>query len=488
MKRIYEYITSKSKLTIKHKHDLEKRGFTEETIAKFRFISGGNQFLKMEEDIIKSFDRELLLVTGICVTSGKNIAISPMLLDDRIIIPYMDKDKMVFSIRPHKLGLKDVAIEIYQEFNVEGRDLVITEGEFKAVACMQMGIPAIAVPGIGSFSGQHFPKLIKFLSDHKVRNVCFIYDNEIKDDPKFQNYKENPIDRWDTPFYAQVMAKQLDKEGFNATIGWLPDSWRIQGKIDIDGALAQGKGREDILQVIAKAKSARVFVDDLPAEAQHIITRKMAKKYFRTHIRKEFNKYVATRRRGKTEYDEIISNFTIKIIATHDTPEGIIREMQFINEFGQTTHTFSIAAEFMASADSFTMFCLTKGNYIWRGKKEDLQNIWEGEFLNDDGRHIIEPDHIGWIDSEKIWLFGNVSIDKDGKEMRADKSHIFWTEKKGIKPLALGVSSGRMAVQEGIPYLSMNEISLTEVKKKLSDTIGEMPASLCWDGFSVYHS
>ena len=87
MKRIYEYITTKAKLTPKHKKDLqEKRGFTEETIQKYRFFSGGTQFLKLEKEIIEQFDKELLLTSGVCVKSGKGIAISPMLLDDRIII------------------------------------------------------------------------------------------------------------------------------------------------------------------------------------------------------------------------------------------------------------------------------------------------------------------------------------------------------------------------------------------------------------------
>lgn len=480
MKRIYEFITAKAKLTAKHKKELQtKRGFTEETIQKFRFFSGGTQFLKLEKEIIEKFDRELSLSSGICVKSGKNLAISPMLLDDRVIIPYMNKEGVSYYIRPHKLGLKDAGIEIYQEMNIDGRDIVITEGEFKAVASMQMGIPAVALPGIASFSNQHFSRLLKFLNDNKIRNICIIFDNEIKDDPKLQNYKENPLDRWDTPFYAYYMAKKLDKEGFNVNIGWLPDLWRVEGKADIDGALAMGKTKEDLERIISKAKTPRIFVDELPREAQNIINRKMAKQYFRTHIRKEFNRYVATRRRGKIDFDERISNFTIRILATHETPEGILREIQFKNEFGQTTPAFTIEPESMSETSGFKTFCLSKGNYIWSGKSEDLQNIWEGEFLNDDGRHIIEPDHIGWVGSEKVWLFGNVAIDKDGREMRADKSHIFWTEKKGIKPLALGVSSGRMAIQEGIPYLATTEFNIKEIQGKFNDTIGEMETSLC---------
>lgn len=481
MNQIYEFITAHGRLSEEHKKQLqENRGFTEETISRNRFFSGGKYLIEAEEELVKRYKQEDLIESGVCIHDGKTINISPMLLEDRVIIPYLNNEKKAYYIRPHKLGLKGVPIEIYQELNAFDRGVILTEGEFKAAAAVQMGVSSIAVPGIGSFSDQHFSRLAKFLNEHKIREICIVFDNEVKDDPKFPDkYKDNPANRYDVQYYAYYMAYRLDKEGFDCRVGWLPDSWRIQGKADIDGALAQGRTKEDLARVVSGSKTYRVFLTDLSKEAQTVIQRKQARRYFKSHVRKEFGKYVASRKRGKAEYDEIISNFTIRVMATHETPEGIVRELCFINEFGQSAPFFAISAEAMYGPDGFGTFCLSRGNYIWRGTKDDLNNIWEDEFLNDDGRHIIEPDHIGWIEEEESWLFGNVLITKEGKELRGDRNHVFWTEKRGIKPVALGISAGRSVISEGIPYLSLSNFDANEARNKLAKTIGDMETNLC---------
>lgn len=481
--KIYEFIVANGRLTDDHRNSLKKqRGFTDELIGKYRFISGGKHILELEQKILETFSETELMESGICINDGKALHLSPMLTEDRIIIPYLDKNQKCYYLRPHKLGLKGLPVEIYHEATV-GRQIILTEGEFKAVACEAWGINAIAIPGIGSFSDSNFQRLVKFLNTNGVREICIIFDNEVKDDPQFPGrFKENPINRYDTQFYSFFMAKLLVAEGFDCRIGWLPDGWRTDGKIDLDGALSQGKTADDIKRIIGQSKIFKNFVEDLPKEVQDIIKKKIAKKYFRTHIRKEFGKYIATRHRGKTEWDETISNFTIKVIATHETQNGIIREICFTNEFGQSAPFFTIGPEDMYGPDGFGTFCLGHGNYIWRGNKDDLINIWEQEFLEDDGRHIIEPDHIGWIDAEKMWLFGNVAVreGKEGsKEMRPDKNHIFWTEKKGIKPIPLGISSGRNTISEGIPYLTTTPFYINQVREKLGDSIGQGEASKC---------
>jgi len=480
MNPIYEFITAHGKLSDKHKEELKsKRGFCEETITKLRFFSGGKYLLNLEQEIIKDNDRDALIEAGVCVASGKMLTLSPAILDDRIIIPYLNAAGKCHLIRPHKLGLSNVGVDIYVPDWELTSEIILTEGEFKAAASAQLGLPAIAVPGISSFSKDNLPRLVKFLADAKVRNICIIFDNEIKDDPKFKNYKDNPADRHDTEFYAYYMAYLLDKAGFRTQIGTLPDAWRIDGKADIDGALAQGRTKLDLLGVVQYSKTGAEYIKELSKEAQTIIRRKMSLKYYHSHIRKEFNKYVATRTRGKVSYDEEISNFTMKIIATHSTAEGLIREIQFTNEFGDQSSCYAIKPEDMGGAEGFTTFCFQHGNFIWRGLKDDLLNIWQGLFLEDDGRHIIEPDHIGWIESEGMWLFGNIAIDKEGKEMRPDKNHIFWMEKKGIKPIALGVTTGKGQISEGIPYVSLAPCDIKEIRSKLVDTIGEIETVKC---------
>jgi hypothetical protein len=477
--KVYDYLISKCTLSIPHRIDLQtNRGFTDETIALNRFVSGGVHLSDLLPELVANFTEVELLDSKVAYKEGATWKIARQLLEDRVIIPYISKDGSIYSIRPHKFGLKDLPVAYYQEANM-GPQIILTEGEFKATAARQMGFYAIAIPGIGSFSDSHFPSLVAALQTHSVKDICIIFDNEVKDDPQFKDrYKEEPAKRYDTHFYAWLMCKMLVREGFNCRIGWLPDEWRQNGKADIDGALAQGKTTAELSTVVQTSTDFKEFFYAQPPEIQRIIKRKDAKRYLRSHVKKNFGHYVATRYEGgEAVGEETISNFTVKIISTHETPDGIMREVRFTNEFGESTPAFTMSPQDMASAEGFTTFCLSKGNYIWRGQKKDLQNIWEEEFLDDDGKHIIEPDHIGWVKSEGIFIFGNVAF-KEGKEITPDANGVFWTDKKGIKPLALGISSGRTEISEGIPSLKKDVFEVEQARAKFSESIGDMNARM----------
>jgi DNA primase len=497
MSPIYELICSNGILSPKHTEELKtKRGFTDATIKRNRFFSGGQYLLFLEKELSDTYKQEELIESGVFTIPKKSkiAQFSTQLLDDRIIIPYLDKEGKCFYIRPHKLGLTGAGIELYQDFNIihtaeddkRSGSLIITEGEFKACAAVQMGANCIAVPGISSFTGEHYPRLIEFLSNNQIKQIIIIFDNENKSDPTLKSYKSDVNDRFDTAYYAYVLAKMLNKDGFTTAIGTLPDPWRIDGKADIDGALAHGKTAADLEGVCRRALNPKEYFESLDDEAKEVIKRKEERRYFRTHIRVDFGKYVAKRFNGKKEWDEVISNFTLNIISTHKTAEGNIRELCFVQQGKKGKSFFAISPEDMAGNDGFSTFCFRHGNYIWKGRKEDLYLIWEYEFLNDNSRYIIEPDCIGWLPEDKIWMFGNVAF-VDGKELRPDEQGIFWTDKCGYKPSPLGVSSGKNVISEGVPYLTLTKADIVSLRAKLSESIGEFEASVClgWC-FSVF--
>src|SRR3990167_414664 len=489
---IYEFLTARGILADHHKKELiEKRGFTEDVIKEHRFFSGGKYLTKFEAEIISSFTEESLLSSGVFVKPERSekIIFSSQLLDNRIIIPYLNKDNKAYFLRPHKMGL-EVPIQIYHEKITQKEDLfaILTESEFKAVAGHVFGYRAIGVPGIGSFADAHFPKLVEFIQRCGIKKIVILFDNEIKDNPIYPNYKEDPFKRFDTEYFAYLLANNLSKEGIDCKIGRLPDSWRSAGKIDLDGALAQGKTKEDIRTVLDQSANPRAFIKDLPAEEQNILNRKLAKKYCRSNISVDWGKYVATRGNGEKEWQETISNFTIKVIARHETPEGVVREIVLIDEFGKHSRSFPMPSAPMVKRDTFADFVMNKGNYIWTGNNHDLAVIWQSLFLDDDGRHIIEPDHIGWIPDEKMFLFGNVGITADGEEVRPDKNNIFWRNKYGLKPVPISISSGKGAISEGIPIISSLEMDLSEIKDKFIETIGKHEAQviLGWTGAVLF--
>lgn len=484
---IYTEVIDRLELYPEHRRELkEKRGFTDEIIDSHRFRSTNGQDL--ETFLRGKFDARALVESGVFLPGQREIQIHPWFHKDRILIPYLNHDEQCYHLRfsltaearkrekdiPKILGLRDQGIDLYQEKNLgKTDDLVITEGEFKAVAGMQLGIPTLSIPGISSFADKHYPRLVELLRKHNIKKVYILFDNEVKDDPQYiDRFKENPQDRYYTQFYACHMAFKLEQSGFDTLVAWLPDSWRENGKIDIDGALAQGKTTNDFLSVLYEAKSREDFIKALPSEARQVVQRKISQKFHRSTIRREYNHYVATRQKGKGSTDEVISNFVINIVATHDTEEGIRREIEFTNEGGRRSGAFTIDPEAMASSDSFRKFGFDKGDYVWRGNIDDLLTIWGDEFLmQDEGRTIKHSDHIGWIEKEGIWLFQNIAITEDGTELRPDKNNTFWLEKRGIKPVPLSMDKG--GAMEGVPALHLGTpLDIRDVLRRFQEMIG----------------
>ncbi len=270
------------------------------------------------------------------------------------------------------------------------------------------------------------------------------------------------------------MAYKLHEAGFITTIGWLPEEWRVEGKIDFDGALAQGRTAAEIKKVIKEAKPYKEFLASLDEEAQRVVKKKIAKHFSKKNIKREFNKYTMTvLGQNGQEYEKEISNFVINIKSNFFTQDNVIRNVQLVNTYGEISDVFPIDSSSMAAADAFKKFVLSKGNYVFKGNGTDLTNIWEYEFLNNDGELIYMPEQIGWIDSHKLWLFGNMAI-KNGKVYRPDNDGIIWVEGKGFKPqsFSIGSSDSRSVIEDSIPCLSEKEINIQDIADRMKHSVG----------------
>jgi DNA primase len=472
-KSVYQRYIELATLTEEDKKSLKKkRGFSDDTINTFRFVSGGPYISKITNQLIREYSEQELIESGIVVETNGTITPNSQLLDKRIIIPYIDENGNVYHLRPHKLGFHGIPPQPYCRFMLKDKPehIVLTEGEFKAAALWQWGIPAMAIPGISSFSGKHFDRFVNLLKEFEIKKITIIYDNEEKGNPAYPNFKEKAEDRYDTLFWAYIMAWKLNRAGFITHIGMLPSAWRENGKIDFDMALAQGRTRKDIERVIASAKTYSEFLAGLEGEALKVVRRKVSKYFAKTNIRREFNKYVAVRTSQKGDYEETISNFVINIKSSFYTPDGVVRNVEFVNEYGEKSDVFPLHPSDMAGLNEFKKFCFSKGNYLFKGRTEDLLNIWESEFLRDSGELIYMPEKIGRIEDD-LWLFGNMAI-KGGKVYRPDNDGIIWIDGKGYKPQSLQINPRGEPIEDAIPSLCEQEINIVDVALKLKQTIG----------------
>lgn len=475
---IYALLVEVAALTDAHREELRtRRGFTSETIERLKFRSGGEHMKAAIEKLRSVFADQDLKEAGILMEVNGILVYNQQLLEDRTLISYLDENGEVYHIRPHKLGFEGRPIELYCRYLLKDKpsEIVLTEGEFKAAALLQWGIPALAMPGISAFGGRHFDRLLELLKEFQVKKITVIFDNEIKDNPDFPNYKEKPKNRYDVELWAYLMAYKLSRAGFTARIARLPDEWRQEGKIDFDGALAQGHTREEILKIIDASFTYKEYLESLPEDARRIVQRKLSRHFTVVPIKREFNKYVARRSSGKGDkretWEETISNFVLNIKSSFFTPDGVIRNVQLVNEYGEHSDTFALSPSDMAGLNEFKKFCFSKGNFVFEGNTQDLLNVWKLEFLRDIGDLIYMPDRIGYIEDRNLWLFGNMAI-KDGKIYRPDNDGIIWIEGRGYKPQSLQIGVRGEAIEDAIPSLSEKPIDIVDVAQKLKQTIG----------------
>lgn len=276
---VWDDLYSRLSLSVADRELLKKkRGLSKESIeaAGYRSSSGDNRAALAP--LLSSYSLPLLLSEGIAVKDKESgqIKINSQLCGyglvsrasgkqpekwdwcNPILIPYRDKQGRCIGIRPHKGGLsgknymREHGFEhafratrtrshlytsfLFWENRPEGweRRCVLTEGEHKANALAQCGIPACAVPGIQMARNEIFAEeMFSILRDAGIREVIVAFDNEDK------SHKADPWDRYDVEVYALYTCHVLRGNGFLPSICTLPEEWRIDGKADWDGALAR---------------------------------------------------------------------------------------------------------------------------------------------------------------------------------------------------------------------------------------------------------
>ena len=473
--QIYQAIVEAAPLLPAHREQLQKkRGFSDALIDELKFRSCGAHFNELVPRLRQAFTEDDLLDAGALVKVNGQIQINEQLTDDNTLIPYMDESGNVIHLRPHKLGFKGVGIHPYCRYLLREKKphVVLTEGEFKAAALRQYGLAAVGIPGISSYVKKYLPQLIAALKDFGAKKVTVIYDHEVKDNPAFKGrYKDRPEDRYDTSYYAYLMAYLLNRDGgFQANVGTLSAEWMVEGKIDFDGALAQGRTAKEIQQVIDRALLPKEFLETLGEEGRLVVRKKIARFFAKLNIKREFNRYVATRFRGGKKDEEAVSNFVINIKSSFFTGDEVIRHVEFVNEFGERSGVFTLDPTAMAGITEFKKFCLSKGNYIFEGNGEDLINLWKLEFAEDMGEMINMLQQIGQI-KDNFWVFGNMAI-KDGKVIIPDTDGIFWIDGRGYKPQSLSVGPKDEPLEDALPTLHEKDIDIADVAQKLKQTVG----------------
>lgn len=388
---------------------------------------------------------------------------------ERILIPFLDPDNELYHLRPHKRGFKNFGHHPpyipYQLLPEDTSTLVIAESEFKAIASCLMGVPAIGIYGISSYSKNHLVELMDVLKGLGCKKAIICFDNEIKDDPQFENYKPNFTKRYDTLIYEYIMAYSISKEGIECKVARLKDEWRVNGKVDIDGALAQKVSHQEYQELIANAVTDSEYRKSWQINPAHksYIARRIDKHFYNGPINADFNSYFHKNRK--------LTNFTIKIAYTIKNDGKAERFCKFESKYGHSENAI-LRPEVMTSKGSFQKFCYELGDYEFYGKDVDLPDLWHYAFLHQDGTMIRKLKYYGYDDETKIWFFANGAYFND-KFHEVSDENIVWVDDMGFMlPEKLeGLDS---------PALNKDEfhLSISHVYQNLSKIINEQYAKL----------
>ena len=428
---LYEDYVNSLVLTPSDRAELKsKRGFTDKIIDNYKIksLKAGHQKETLKA-LIEKHGKDALEEAGLIYKNGKyrGELVQSLRRNEEggrtLLIPYLDREGRVYFIKGHKKGsLPEQSVKLYCPKiirDIPASRIVLAESEFKALACAQLGIPAIGLQGINIWTGRKFFALVEFLSsldkERKGLELVICFDSEDKGEAlheKYDKYKTS-LDakkKYPSDFWAYILCYRLDKAGFDCKIGRLPEEWRVNGKVDLDQALAQGKGERDFFKVLDNAVPYSSFLNKLEGECKFLVAREIKKYFYNSDfpLRENFNCYEWGTENKDGEVTWVpISNFTLKLCHTIQDPgENTSRIIQFKDGYGLRSRPFEVLAKEISSSSEFKSFCHSKGDYLWTGTQKHLDKLWERLYVMSTGAIIYQPEEIGKL-SGNNWLFGD---------------------------------------------------------------------------------
>jgi hypothetical protein len=490
---IYTSFINKAILEDSDRESLRKeRGFSDEVIDLLQFKSCRRENTKIIDELKEEFSEEDLIDAGLLETSEKGIKACSQLLGvfkndkfvNNIVIPYFDNNGKIYYIRPHKFGLKGKGINVYCPVrDLSSNPWIITESEFKAAACLQYGYPALGLPGIHSFAANNFDRLTDFIEGIPgIDSLVIIFDNEIKNNKAYKNYKSDVRKQWDTQWRSFQLCDKLYKAlpGLRSVrVGTLPDDWMEEGKIDIDGALADGKSKSQFKAVVYSAKTSTQYLQALPSTAKQIISRRIYRDKMKATIpiERDDNRYVV-KKKGKAHGDNEpemhylpVSNFVMEINKVLVEGDIHIREITFYGQDGSTSNPYIMEPNAIQLRD-FRTWIAGCGNFVFEGNQDDLLKIWNLEFALCDSRKIFRPEEIGFLKNSDSsdWLFGNCMIKGKDTILEPDDEGVIWDGLEGYIPRSIRETDSTKSPKSKMPKLNLDpeiEFGLPELREAI---------------------
>lgn len=429
---IYDELVARMMLLPDDRESLRvNRGFTDDMIDTYRLRSCDQHVTHVIAELRTLYTDEQLIESKLVYDKHGNLVPNAQLVDRNVLIPYLNQDGTVRKVRPHKLGFSGDGAAVFRTRTSYGHGpvCILAESEFKTIAAEALGYPAVSVPGISAMGGQNLAEFLDVMRTLTFAEIVVCFDNEVKDNPEFKNFKPRWKDRYDTIIWAYLMAARIASIGKQVRIATLPSEWMIDGKIDIDTALSQGRKPHEFAAVISNAVIAEQFIKIAPIEDTHrwYVNRRIRNDLFKSPIFISNGCYCIADTKGE---EVRLSNFTINIKRTYT--EAVYDPFDMVNDRLMTVKDM-YGIESRAGFAPNTIFSAKKtwqswvskmGNYLLYGRDDLYPYVWDYIFNTEQGDTVHRIRASGYVESLKMWVFRNVII-KDGVEYYPDDDGVF---------------------------------------------------------------
>jgi len=423
-------------------HLAEARGFREDIINEgmFRSVDPVNEKIVLE--LLQKHGRTELLKAKL-VDYDKNV--NPLLINRqdkfKVLIPFFKENEIIYW-RGHKYCQNGSKPPIYIPKGVtESDELILAESEYKAVALRQWGYYGVGLCGITMYKSKHYPELVKFIKDRNPKRVTILWDNDnqiIEDECfKVRSQKRFHVES-EAYFLAYNLGKETEITG-DIRIATLPAEWRVDGKIDLDKALAIGKTRENIHDVLYDAVDCKTYRENWSQECKDVCSRRIEKFFFDSFVVERNNKYMKRKIvKDETVYTDV-TNFTIDLVSNLIDDNGEVKRMFVLTDVsGNKSKPLIADADTLSSTVKFSSWLLKYGNYNFLGSQGELNEIIKRLFTFDDNLTTHNPFREGYFDNG--YLFKDARISQ-GKVWTPGDDGIIWEDRTGY--LMEGLSSSQ---------------------------------------------
>lgn len=331
----------------------------------------------------------------------------------------------------------------YGQETVAGTDkVIVVEGQNDRISILEAGFDGAVLATCGSISAKQLEWMKENLAGKTV------------------------ITSFDSDDAGAIYRKKLEKILPVSHIRFPPNICK-----DIDQFLKKvnpdlSEAFSFIERAAQKEVSPLAAIEEAPAETSSISVPKYDKEL--GIVEKSGSYYtIKTDKEGKEVFTRL-TDFTIKLKNIFLVEGKRIREADIIRCDSPRAKSILVDSETKVSIKFFRSKIADACDATFFGQENDLLNMWRYVYKNNAEKTVYLPDHIGKVDLDGGWLFGNVYIKPDGEVIEPDATGVMWLNGNltGIRPLSISEDLDADVYSKGsrnIPKLNYTLVS-EEVK------------------------